>query len=466
MKPAFRLLALSLCLLPTFAVLLGGCGRQETPLPAAQADIARQAQAYPAELARASRLGLPVEMKDLVGGPVPPSANAAQVYRQIGHMLRAYPLNSRELALEGLSTAPMPTPRALGFARLALAHRARYLLLIHQAAAMPACVFHHDWTTPDPGMVTFPEIATIRESSLLISGQSVLMAEGGEPVQAVANAATGFRMADQIGREQILASYETACDIDFVTFTTLQKILYISHGNPEVARAVQQAIARQWHPRDLTSAVRRECAFQQGFVKFARAIGPRSLANAPSPAWNALRLPSEGPGSPEWNRLMDANAAVLLKESIEASAAADQPFSLAWPAIRAVVADSMKPQPSRLLPSLLVPNLASFVALRAQDQARARITQAAGAVLAWRASYGAFPSSLAQAMGAAPIDPFNGKPLVYKKEGAGFVIYSVGPGGSFRGGSPDSEPSVGQSLFRWPLPSYDYPEKPQPAVSA
>lgn len=466
MKPAFRLLALPLCLLPLGAVLLGGCGRQETPLPALQADIARQAQSYPAELAAARRMGLPVEMDDLGGAPVPPaSQNAAQAYRRLGHMLRAYPLNNRELALEGLSTAPMPTPRALGFARAALAHRARYLIMIHQAAAMPICVFHHNWDTPDPESITFPEIDTFREASLLISGQSVVMAESGHPAQAVANASTGFRLAGQIEQEQILACYETACDIDFVTFTTLQKILYISHGDPKVAQAVQQAIAQNWHPRDLESALRRECAFDQGFVQFARKTGPGPLADAPSPSWKVLDLPGEKPGSKEWNRLMDANAAVLLSDSIQETAAAALPFPESRSVMQKIVVDSMKPIPSRLLPSLLVPNLTSFAALRSEDIARARITQAAAVVLSWKASHGAFPATLSAANTSPPLDPFSGKPLLYRKEGSGFVLYSIGPSGSFDGGSPRSEPSQAESLFRWPLPPYDFPAKPQP-VSA
>lgn len=444
-----------------------GCAERTDPAKhAAVADIASEARAYPAQLALARQQGLPVAMSDLARPAKTQGANAAPIYRQLGHMLRAYPLSNRELALEGLSTAPMPTPKALGFAKRALAHRARYLRIIHQAAACRSCVFHHDWNVADPTSITFPEIATIRESALLLSGQSVLMAENGQALPAVANEAVEFRLADQIAGEKILTAYQAACDIDTVAFIGMQKILFISNGDPKVAQAVQAAIAQNWHPRPLAPTLANEAAFQQGFVRFVEKAGPQSLANDPAQESSEIDLSGERAGSKEWDDLMEANAAVLLAEQMQAVSAADQPYSLAERAMREVVADSMKPLGSHLLPSLLVPNLASFVTLRAQDQAGAEVTEAGAAMLAWKASHGSFAPSLAGVLPSVPRDPFSGKPIGYRAKGGGFVVYSVGPTGRFRGGSPVSEPDQAESVFRWPLPAYDRPTKPQPAVMA
>jgi hypothetical protein len=458
-------LALHLTLLVVL-LAVSGCSRQSNPIRLqSYADIEAEAKAYPVQVANARRMGLPLSLRELDSPPAP-TANAAPIYQKLGHMLRAYPLNSKELALEGLSTPPMPTDRALGFARQALAHRVKYLQMIHQAAMMPACSFSHDWSAKDPESIMFPEIDTFRESSLLLTGQSVLMATDGQTLQAVQNEALNFRLADQILGDRILWAYKVACAIDTTTFNTMQKILYMSHGDPKVAQAVEAAVAQGWHPRSLATSLESEVAFQQGMVSYVRSEGPQPFSDTLAPTMELYGLKDERAGSPAWNRLMDANAAVLLREMSEAILATGEPFPAAHRRMKGIVADSMKQTPSHILSKALVPDLASFATLQASDHARAEITQTAAAVLSWQAAHAALPDSLSTIMPVVPEDPFSGKSLRYKKEDAGFIIYSVGPFGTFDGGSPNSEPPVSESLFRYPLPPYDFPAKPAPAPQA
>src|SRR5579883_2630108 len=329
------------------AIALSACGQQRdsSQLPAVKRDISANAKAYPDEIARARALGLPLSLRDLGESKPNGPADAAPIYKKLGHLLRAYPLSSRELALEGLSTAPMPTERALGYARQALVHRARYLQMIHEAAGQPVCRFAHDWNEQDPQHITFPEMATIREAALLLTGQSVLMAENGQSLAAVKNEALCFRLSDQIAGEKILAAYEVACDVDNTAFTCLQKILYISQGDPQVAQAVGVVIAQSWHPHSLAAALRNEAAFQQATVAFARQNGPQPFFATISPQMTKLGLDNKAFGSDSWNKLMDANAAVLLQETQEAIAVADKPYPVAHAQLKAIVADSMKPAP-------------------------------------------------------------------------------------------------------------------------
>jgi hypothetical protein len=91
---------------------------------------------------------------------------------------------------------------------------------------------------------------------------------------------------------------------------------------------------------------------------------------------------------------------------------------------------------------------------RAKLAATALETEAAAAVLAWKAAHGAFPAKLSQAMPKPPLDPYNGKPLGYRREGNGFVVYAVGPWGTFTGGTPSEPPSKLDTAFRYPLPPY------------
>jgi hypothetical protein len=107
-----------------------------------------------------------------------------------------------------------------------------------------------------------------------------------------------------------------------------------------------------------------------------------------------------------------------------------------------------------LLNLIVFPVLTDCAAKPAQIQATFEITRAAAAVLAWKDRHGTFPPTLETALSPVPTDPFDGKPLRYRREGAGFVVYSIGKEGKFTGGAPDQKPGGWDILFRYPLPSY------------
>jgi hypothetical protein len=71
----------------------------------------------------------------------------------------------------------------------------------------------------------------------------------------------------------------------------------------------------------------------------------------------------------------------------------------------------------------------------------------AAAILAEKAHAGQYPAALPTGF----TDPFTGKPLGYRKEGAGFVVYSTGPTGHFDGGRP-GQPLHGEAVYRYPPP--------------
>src|SRR5439155_18581248 len=71
-----------------------------------------------------------------------------------------------------------------------------------------------------------------------------------------------------------------------------------------------------------------------------------------------------------------------------------------------------------------------------RGRAREEVVMTGAALLAYRARRGAFPDRLEEAIPAPPRDPFSGRPLKYRREGDGFVVFSVGPEGAFDGGEP------------------------------
>jgi hypothetical protein len=79
-----------------------------------------------------------------------------------------------------------------------------------------------------------------------------------------------------------------------------------------------------------------------------------------------------------------------------------------------------------------------------------RMALATGAaLLSYKARNGAFPGQLADMQLMTTNDPFSGGPLRYRKEGEGFIVFSIGPGRRFDGGQPGMKPNLAQAYFRY-----------------
>jgi hypothetical protein len=96
--------------------------------------------------------------------------------------------------------------------------------------------------------------------------------------------------------------------------------------------------------------------------------------------------------------------------------------------------------------------LATVDAQVARRRAGEDVVSAGAAVLAYRARHDVCPDRLEQAMPQPPLDPFSGQPLKYRREGDGFVVYSVGASGKFDGGQPGRERYPREAYFRFPAP--------------
>ena len=86
---------------------------------------------------------------------------------------------------------------------------------------------------------------------------------------------------------------------------------------------------------------------------------------------------------------------------------------------------------SKFFTGLLTPRISSALARRDNTQALVAMWRLGLALKRYQAAHGQYPATLADLQKALdwkiPPDPFSGKPYVYRREGAGFLVYSVGP---------------------------------------
>jgi hypothetical protein len=442
-------------LLPLITILVAaGTQAQHAPNRQPSSVLAR-------ELAAAKREGFPVSAKDLQAPLPPEDQNAAPLYTRLDQLLKTKPLSQADTAPEYAGGSLLPPPAQMEQIRRALADRRDVVDLIHQAVSRPKCVFVIDWSK-SPSVVAdneFPKEARLREVARWLAAESALQLYDKKPLDAVRTQALVFQVARHAASTPTLTSNLVAAAVDAIALGGMRRILYIAGNDPQVAAAVQQAIEKDRSSIDLGHALWGELALNLLFGKEMRQAGPDGLktllseeGTVPSKAAHISRKRRQS-----FDRFMDESGALLLHTMREQIRAAERPYPEAISALKAIDAQIQRKahtDPHYILAAITSPVYVQAAAKSANSEATAATVRCAAALLAWNAEHGAFPATLAEAITPVPADPFTGKPLPYRQEGKGFIVYSVGASGKFNGGNPDKAPPRTEALFRYPLPVY------------
>ncbi|UCG46999.1 MAG: M50 family metallopeptidase [Phycisphaerales bacterium] len=106
----------------------------------------------------------------------------------------------------------------------------------------------------------------------------------------------------------------------------------------------------------------------------------------------------------------------------------------------------------------LIPNFYMMIHGQARYRTELRALIAVVALLRYKADYDQFPSELTMLarqgyLKELPIDPYSGRPLVYRRSGDDFILYSFGADFDDDGGTPSywGKPDKGGDQVFWPL---------------
>jgi len=116
-----------------------------------------------------------------------------------------------------------------------------------------------------------------------------------------------------------------------------------------------------------------------------------------------------------------------------------------------------KAQEHHLLTDMLLPATARIRVVHAQMVARIHITQTGLALIQHQRTHGAFPETLATLKIDSLQDPFSDEVLGYRRDGEGFVLYSVGTDRKDNGGTPrqPKQKADYDIVWRFPEPAAD-----------
>jgi len=404
-------------------------------------------KAFAKELAEAKRAGIPTTPQELQLPLPPPNQNAAPLYTELTKILREKPLSKDEKIIEYSGYRGVLSPEQFERLRRALTSRSYLVSLVHKAVARPKCVFVRDWTTPQ--FTPTPEHIAMRFAARLIAAESLLITHDGNPLKAIRNQALGFQVARHISAESQQIGYLKGNSMDSITFRGFQRMLYLSGGNAKVAEAVQATVQRDYQPHSLRNALKLMAGCDIVMLDFFHKKGSRKGKEE----YRHTFMPdNKQPSLEDWSAFIYANSRVLLRCAYSLIAAADLPYWQSAPVFQLAHTKLEKDSNPKLM-FVQTSNLSTFNddQLRTRMKATAEVTRAGAFLLAWKAKHGAFPEKLDGASSPKFVDPFDGKPLKYRKEGAGFVVYSVGATGRFTGGAPDQKADK-ETRFRYPAP--------------
>jgi hypothetical protein len=421
---------------------------QRSSDPAARAflrQIDQGARDLALQRAAARREGIPLSGRDLVA--THRGRNAAILYSQLAQLMRQKPLDQRPAFLAStLGSRYAFSADELAAVRQMLAARHDVTDLLHQAADSPFCVLPHDWAKGAWDAANFmPYYATMREAGRLLKAESYLLAKQGQYSVAVRNQARGFRITEHTAADPLLNSYFVGIAIDGITLDGMKDILSLAGANAQDADQVRQTVIDH-HPRfSLRHALGGEVVMNVQFLQKVRQFGPEKFpelwATEAEQARGKQRKPQPHRLTPaeqkQWSLLCDAAEASYLKQVRPVIAAAEMPYPLRRERLRkartAWTAQTGRPMSRLLRYTGLDLDLALADQHRISIDTQANVVAAGAALLFYKARRGTFPARLNQALPVPPLDPFSGRPLKYRREGSGFVVYSVGPSGTFSG---------------------------------
>jgi hypothetical protein len=337
--------------------------------------------------------------------------------------------------------AELSPPAALSAAQVAalrqeLARAAKALAEAHKLAGTPRgrhpVAYRPDWVS-----TLYPTVQETRDVSRLLAYEALLRAQDGDLPGALNNCRAILNAGRSLGDEpgfigQLVRIYSSG-----VAVQALERVLAQGQAAEADLASLQQLLEDEMaQPLFLIAARGERAGFDLLLASLENGSLPLSFVNtlrggAPGPAQGSslddLRLLL--PGS------ITEQRATLLEVMTELVEIAKLPAEQQGPRLERLEAG--RPDPDRLA-GLLAVDVRRLAQRFWRKDAALRCAAAALAVERYRLRHGRWPENLdalvPDLLRAVPADPFDGRPLRYRRTAAEVAVYSVGPDGKDDGG--------------------------------
>jgi len=366
------------------------------------------------ELAKLKAQGMPLSLAEAAPKPVPDDRNAAVLYQRVFNLRFSPGEQADDGGIAGLSKSDLDVVnRYLREPNPELERKTRALLsrpqvqnalrILRDASKRPHCVFPINW---EDGMQTvFPHFAKFRDACRLVVAQAQLLCSEGRLPEALEWWEVSLRMADHVAFEPTLIGQLVSYAVRGVTLRSVQRFLSEAQLTPAQTEQFAHYLGQINLYDELARAMSGERAFGLDNYRHLR----RGALVAPLGAFDQL---------------------VYLKYMQRAVALAALPYPQARGGYQALVEERKRCPNKYTLASMTVPALGRCAVKRDEVLAEINLCRIVLALKAYKYEHGAYPGTLAELQKTLdwtlPEDPFSGKGFVYRRQGAGFKLYSIG----------------------------------------
>jgi hypothetical protein len=392
-----------------------------------------------AEFRRIRASGAPVTMTEAAPPKVPADQNAAVFYQRAYEGLHGWPeLDPIYKYIAYLQFPNRVSPPPLDKVAAAIAANEDYFRLVEEGSRLPVSRFPVDWEAGT--MMRLPHRGILDNLTQLLLARALIAAKQGQTQKAWDSLAASIRIADQVGAEPDASALPAEGNFINLIFRHCGEILTAAPPAGKQCESFYRMLQKIETDRPLYKIlekqraegiwafdyVRRESPMRLIYGRWRPRRGPNLFENL----WRLFR--------PFWEPFLKLDELYYLRQTApliaEAKAARLQSDrSRAW----------LRRTPKYALISRLLWRPPHFTQANYSGlQAQLRIMQTAMALRTYQIKQGKYPDTLAelQTIGwLIPSDPFSGKPLLYRKSGEGYILYSVGKNHKDDGGAPSKD---------------------------
>ena len=405
------------------------------------------------EFARIRAQGEAVTLEEAAPPEIPDAENAALVYEQ-AFALYYRPGRDEEIKLGEIAGKDLTTwtEEDITAIREYLKKNEDCLPLIFEAASFKKCRFSLDYT--EGFAMLLPHLSKMRAQARLLARDALLKAKEGKINEALESTRSGLRLGRGSLDEPILVSQLVRFAIDSLMFSALEKILDENDAESEILLRLLEELDIEESREGYTKAFQGERCFQ---IHLFEAVikDPALLAQMGQPGGGPHSFLGRkgykimGPFARPIFRRDEIFGLSIMRRMIEA---ARLPHHQAKSDLAKIDQDLYNAPFYRILSKMLLPAFTRPHLNEARHEAKIGLAQLALGLKIYKAEEGKYPDTLTELvpeiLPELPQDPFTGRDFVYKKEGEGFLVYSLGENTKDEGGKWD-EKKVYQHDIPW-----------------
>jgi hypothetical protein len=326
-----------------------------------------------------------------------------------------------------------------------LAGNAAALALLEKAAALPQCRWPRNWATAEPWNMLSPYYSQLRQGANLLAAKMRVEARAGAPDDALRTCGLALALPRTLQDEPTQIGPLVANSLLAIALEGgLRDALGLTQPPPPAAGPVAPAPPAPLPPLPSTPAC--QALFTQlGQVQLGDSLH-RALPGDRAEGLDVFRWILQHPeemkdivggqqarayAGPQGKQVLALDEVMFLQLMADTIKAADQPWAQGRAAFTALEARHTALPRYCAITTVLMSEYSSVVQKRDRTRAQLARAQIALALIACHNQTGQWPATLDEVRKLVgwdlPLDPFSGKDFIYRQEGAGWILYSLGP---------------------------------------